>query len=334
MIKIKMYALLIFISLFGSCGHKAKEGDESHAPLSVAVDVATVGVTDMPVTISVPGITDVTHKEKIVAPVNGVIVSMKAVNGTSFTTGSVMAAIRPKESQAAILGAQALKRVARTDVQMAESQRALALAESTQYTVELRAKFNGIVSGRNVVEGEIVAENTELFTLIDPTTLHFVADVPLSMLSQVRPSQKADIRFGPPPARVFAAACEAIDPLGDSASQTVPVRFRFTSLSKEDRAALTANMRGTASILIDMHKNALVVPRKALLHDDENDVWSVVVAGADSLSHCVTVTAGVLTDSVAEITGGRLRPGDRVVVRGNYGLPDSTHITVQGIKTR
>jgi RND family efflux transporter MFP subunit len=334
MIKNCTYTALIVFTLFAACGHKTKEGGESHAQLSVAVEVASVVVADMPVTIVAPGMTDVIRKEKIVTPVNGVVASLKAVNGSSFAKGDVMAAIRPRESQAAVLGAQALKRAAHTDAQKAEAQRALELAESTQYVVEVRAKFNGVVTGRNVVQGEIVAENAELFTLIDPTTLYFNADVPVSMLPHVRPKQRADIQFRPSPAKVFSAECEAVDPIGDSASQTVSVRFRFTSLSKTERAALTANMRGTASILIDTHKNAVIVPRRALLHDDENDAWSVVVAGADSLSHNVNVTVGVLTDTVAEITGGSLRPGEHVIVRGNYGLPDSTHITVQGTAPR
>ena len=87
-------------------------------------------------------------------------------------------------------------------------------------------------------------------------------------------------------------------------------------------------MPGTARIVTGIHPHALLVPRSALLRNDENNTYSVVTVTFDSLALSVPVTIGVLTDSTAEITGGTLEPGTQVITRGNYALADSTRVTI------
>ena len=81
--------------------------------------------------------------------------------------GDVLAIIQTKESEATILGAESMLKSAGTAEQKAEAEHTLELARSTQSSVAVRAPFDGIVSTRSVSEGELVAENAELFTLVD-----------------------------------------------------------------------------------------------------------------------------------------------------------------------
>ena len=233
--------------------------------------------------------------------------------------------VSTKESQSAITGAEALVRGAATPEQQAEARRALALAQSSQGTVELRAKFNGIVATRSVSEGELVGENGELFMLVDLATLVFVADVPLASLPSIHPGQVAAVRFAALPDRAFRGAVEAASPQSDPQSQTVKVRLRFSSGGGQ--FVLKTDMMGSAAIVTGVHRRALIVPRSAILRDDENNTSSVVTVGADSLARSVQVTVGATTDSTAEITGGALKEGMTVVTEGNYALADSTRVT-------
>ncbi len=77
-----------------------------------------------------------------------------------------------------------------------------------------------------------------------------------------------------------------------------------------------------------IHKNALIIPKSALLRNDETNTYSVVVMTADSLAQTVPITVGSSTNSTVEISGNKLQKGTIVITEGNYALPDSTKVTV------
>jgi membrane fusion protein, multidrug efflux system len=326
---------LISISLLTqSCKKSAQDDEEGQSPKAIViVSAVRVRTGDVDVTVDATGRTDALRKEKVLAPAAGWVASIKALEGTSFTSGDVMIVIRPKEAQAAIAGAEALLRNAQTDTQKAEARRSLMLAQASQSGIEVRAKFNGIVATRSVMEGELIAENAELFTLIDLSTVNFIADVPLQMLNKVRIHQHASVQLKSLQRKDFEATVEAINPQTDMQSQTVKVRLNFSALPSSERLVLKTDIMGTVHIIIAVHRQALIIPRTALLHDDENETYSVVLINSDSLAHIVPVIVGVLTDSIAEITSG-LTKGMAVVTRGNYALPDSTRISIEQQRSR
>ncbi len=320
------------LSMLTSCNRRPadQESDEEagpQAPPVVPVRIAKVYRGDAFITVSATGKTDALRKEKIFSPVAGRIIALKALEGTPVHKGDVVATIRPKEAETAITGAEALLQRAQTPAQREEAQRALALAEGAQNTVDLHAAFNGTISARTVTEGELVTENSELFTLVDMSSLVFLADVPLSALPDVHPGQRADIRFSGLPGRSFAGVIESLNPQSDPQSQTVKGRLRFAGAASD---LLRTEMAGTARIITGVHHQALLIPRPALLHDDEHNTYSVVAVGPDSVARVVAVTVGIISDSTAEVAAGSLQPGTDVVVEGNYALADSTKVTIAG----
>jgi multidrug efflux system membrane fusion protein len=314
-------------ALLSACGRDSSEKSDAEQTPTVPVKTAPVIRGEAAATVTATGRTDALRKEKVLSPVAGVVLSLKALEGRTFRAGDLMAVIRSRESQAAMTGAEALLRSARTRLQEQEARRTLALVESTQSTIDLRARFNGTVAVRTVSEGEPVGENAELFTLVDLSSLIFLADVPLASLSVVHAGAAAEIRFTGLPGEIFHGVVDAVSPQSDPQSQTVKVRLHFTA---GPRSLLKADMAGTARIVTSVHRQALLVPRAALLRNDENNTYSVVVVGMDSLARTVQVDVGVVSDSTAEITGGAVREGMNVVVEGNYALADSTRVTTAG----
>jgi multidrug efflux pump subunit AcrA (membrane-fusion protein) len=329
-----MKNIIIILSLISaafltqSCKKTSQDDEERQASkATVAVVTDRVKTGDVAVTVDATGMTDASRKEKVLAPAAGWIASFKALEGTSFTTGDVMAVIRPKEAQAAIAGAETLLRSAQTEKQKAEAQHALDIAQASQAGIEVRAKFNGIVATRSVMEGELVAENAEMFTLIDLSTVNFVADVPLQLLPKIHIQQQATVHLESLAKKDYDATVEAINPQTDVQSQTVKVRLKF-SLASFERLGLKTDIMGTVRIITAVHRQALIVPRSALLRDDENETYSVVVMNPDSLAHITPVSIGVLTDSTVEIISG-IEKEMTVITRGNYALPDSTRVSIE-----
>jgi multidrug efflux pump subunit AcrA (membrane-fusion protein) len=327
--------LPLFLILSGSLFHEGcrqkqsdEEGGQSAAKAVVAVKVGTVIERDAAVIVDAIGKTDALRKEKSYAPIAGRIMTFKALEGMPVKTGAVLAVIQTKESEATILGAESMLKSAATVEQKTEAEHTLKLARSTQNSVTVCAKFDGVVSTRSVSEGELVAENAELFTIVDLSTIDFLADVTLGDISSVQRGQHAFVHFQSVPGRQFSAIIDAMNPQTDIQSQTVKVRLRFTEGNSSVLSPLRTDMIGTVQITTGVRRHAMFVPKAALLRNDEDNTYSVVVLTADSLAKVIPVAVGTSDDTSAEIRSEQLRAGMMVVTEGNYALTDSTRLSV------
>jgi membrane fusion protein (multidrug efflux system) len=325
-----MILVLITAGVIGACTQKRSEGGEeqsSTAPV-VAVKTAPVKRENIDRVVTAVGRTEALRELKVFSPIAGRVVSINVLEGMSVTQGDVLATIQTKESLAAIAGAEALVQAARTPEERQEPLRILRLAEETQNKVDVHARFRGIVAARKVTEGELVPENAELLTLIDPLTIVFVADVPLRDVPSLKVGQRCFIQFATVQGRKFDAVVDAISPLSDIQTQTVRVRLRFSGLKSVAPEIMKTDMIGTARIITGTHKGVLTVPKAALLRNDETNTYSVVIVTPDSLARNLGVQVGASSDSSVEIITDAVQVGMRVVVEGNYALADSTKVTV------
>jgi len=325
-----LISLLFALSLTViGCGKKtASEDEESNAKATVAVKITALHRGDMATVVESVGKVDALRKQKLFSPVAGRVTSLTALEGATVAAGEVLATIQTKESQAAISGAEALVRSASSPEQKAEAQKALDLARSSENSVAIRASFSGTVSTRSISEGEFVSENAELFTVIDFSTLVFIADVPARDLPSLSVGQRAAISLQALTGKDLQAAVEAINPQTDVASQTLKVRLKFTGPTSGLSKLLKTDMIGTARIVTGLHKGAFIVPKSAVLRNDETNAYSVVTFNEDSLATGLPVEIVGMTDSTVAITNHGLKEGMSIITEGNYALADSTRITV------
>ena len=322
-------SVILFLSLFGCNRPKEESEDAPAVNVRVPVKISRLVQGNIESTVTAFGSTDALRKEKVVSPVVGRVILLKVLEGSLVKAGEVMIILRTREAQAAIEGAQALLRSATTERQKQEAKRALALADSLQPQITMRASFDGVVASRNVAVGELVGEQAELLTLIDPSMIVFIADVSINSISTIHPNLPARIRFPQFPIGQVNAVVEAISPQAETQSQSVKVRLHFRGLTSNQQRLMKTNVPGTAQIITDIHRNILLVQRSALLHDDESNLYSVVIMTQDSLAQIIPVTIGAQSDSIVEVHGNLLRAGQNVITRGQYALTDSTRVTVE-----
>jgi RND family efflux transporter MFP subunit len=322
--------ILSGLLLIDGCHQKLSddEGSQSAAKATVTVKVGTVSERDAIVIVEAIGKTDALRKEKSYAPIAGRIVALNAMEGTEVKKGDVLAIIQTKESEATILGAESMLKSAVTAEQKSEAERILKLARLTQSSVNVSAKFDGFVSTRSVSEGELVAENAELLTIIDLSTIDFLANVPLRDVSSVQRGQRASVSFPSIPTKLFPAIVDAINPQTDIQSQTVKVRLQFSNLNNSLLSLLRTEMIGTAQITTAIRRHALFIPKAALLRNDEDNSYSVVMMTADSLAKIIPVIVGTSDEYLAEIRGEQIYAGMIIVTEGNYSLTDSTRLSL------
>lgn len=209
---------------------------------------------------------------------------------------------------------------AAADVEQARS--ALDASTALAGRTAVRATFPGVVAKRFHNPGDFVeaAASDPVLRVINPAQLQIVASVPVARLSQVVVGHSAEIRQPGNEtvelARVTTKAAQ-VDPAGASAD----VRLTFAKPT-----LLPAGTVVQVEIVAEERAKALVIPSAAIVEED--DEVFVMVAGTDNKAHKYPVATGLSTPTMVEITTG-LKAGDRVIVRGQDGLPEGAAITVQ-----
>lgn len=225
-------------------------------------------------------------------------------------------------------GVAARKEVEDADRELRDATAALAQAQSSSGAANtlasrtaVHARFAGVVARRWHNPGDMVepGPSDPILRVIDPSHLEVTTAAPVSTLSRITAGAPARI-IDPGGGEPIEASVIARPAAVEAGSVTAPVRLR-----PKTPAHLTAGMAVQVEILGPEHADAVLVPPAAVVRDGEATV--VMTIGPDSKAHRNEVEVGVVSPDAVEIKKG-IKTGDRVIVRGQNGLPDGAAVTV------
>ncbi len=204
---------------------------------------------------------------------------------------------------------------AEKNLQMAQAAFAAQQALGTGHkTRVIRAPFSGIVSSLPVKPGNEVREGTQLFQLARRDSLEVALGV--------EPNEVGRVHIGMPVAvqELFGSA-PAVDARVDQVNAVVDPKTRLVDvivrLQGKQAQPFLPGMRVKGSLTL-RSGHTLAVPRTAVLHDNRGDYLFIVRHGK---AHRVHVRTGLESRGLIAVAG-KVKPGDRVVVSGNYELSD------------
>jgi RND family efflux transporter MFP subunit len=212
--------------------------------------------------------------------------------------------------------------VSQVEATLAEANARQVVARRALERSSVRAPFDGIVSDQTASVGDVVKDGTELFTIIDPSSLRLEAQVPSEALAGLRvgtPVQftVSGFRYEPLIGRVTR-----IYPSVDPATRQVRILVTVPNPNKKLVVGLFAEGR-----VIVVSREAVTVPKSAV---DLAGVRPVVSRVTDGRVERREVKLGLedpATERV-EIKQG-LAAGDTVLTGGVRDLPSGTPIRAQ-----
>jgi len=318
--KILAITIIIASSLIAGCSSNTKELPA--LPVVVQVKIDSVRSGNIEQTVNATGQTSIQKIFQITSPLTGVIVKFKYFNGDVIKKGEEICLIRTKESQAAITGAESILSEALTTKQKSEAKTALEKARNSANELKITAPFTGILIKKMKNEGEVTVEGEQIGSLINDASIIFIANVPAASISRIKKGEKVNLKFATSEGKEFSGIIKTIEPSVNVADQTIPVQIQFDGRNKIFEDALF----GEASIFTNILSNQLIVPIKAVLHNDEDNTNSVYLVNSDSIAYSVNVEVIQKGDSTAAISSPSIKKGMPVIVEGSYGLPDSTKV--------
>lgn len=195
------------------------------------------------------------------------------------------------------------------------------------YTV-VRAPIAGTVARRLVNLGDQVTVNQHLFDLVDFDSLVARVYVPEKELAKLRPGMPARIVAPALAGAEYGGRVIRLAPVVDPRSGTVKV-----TVGIPEWQGLRPGLYVDVSLVTDVHEEAVLVPKRALVYDQDR-VYAYRLAGPSGDGAEGPTVERVLVQPLledkdhVEPAGGALAAGDRVVIAGQAGLKDGTAVRV------
>ena len=186
---------------------------------------------------------------------------------------------------------------------------------------EIRSSIDGIVTERMIDIGDRVNVNEALFNVEDFTPLWARIYLPERELSQIRLGQQAELQMQAFPDETFTSSIKMISPTVDSESGTIKVTLEIT----RHRNLLRPGMFGTVHIATETRPSALVIPKRAIVRERDED--RVFVVDSENRVQKRAVTIGFREDNDLEVSSG-LSEGEAVVTVGQEGLNDGYPVSI------
>ena len=173
--------------------------------------------------------------------------------------------------------------------------------EAEMKNAEVRSPIEGILTNVQTIDGELVSDGNELFTVSSRKT-YVRGEVNEEDVGEVKPGMKAKVQLYAYRTRTFTGRVTSIQPAADPTTQ----RYTVVLEMENPPDNMMVGMTGEMNIITGVHENALLVPTRALLVDQALAVNGGIVQRR-------TVNVGFRTLDFSEALSG-LADGDHVSV--------------------
>lgn len=193
---------------------------------------------------------------------------------------------------------------------------------------QLVSPLTGVVTARLAHAGEAVTAGSVIFELADLSVLEAHLHIPERHLPRVRPGQRVELSAEGLGQFYAEATIGRVAPTVDPASGTIKVTVALGDGQLNDQLQLRPGMYVRARIITETRPNALRIPKRALVREDER-VFAFRVR-EDSEGRFVEkrpLQLGFSDRDQIEVREG-LELGDRIVIFGQRGLSDGARVRI------
>jgi Cu(I)/Ag(I) efflux system membrane fusion protein len=184
--------------------------------------------------------------------------------------------------------------------------------------VTLRSPVTGYVVALNVIQGDRVDPDRELFEVADLSRVWAIADVYERDLARVKPGLAASLALDAYPGKRFEGRIAYVYPRLDTDTRTLPVRVELPNA----HGALKPGLFGAVEIQLPP-KDGVTVPAEAVI--DTGDRRYVFVETAPGRFDPRVVVPGEHSGERIEILEG-IAEGERVASSGNFFIDSESRL--------
>lgn len=185
---------------------------------------------------------------------------------------------------------------------------------------KITASISGVIGERLKRPGDRIQPTDKLFTVINNEEMIAIVHVPEKEIGTLKKGQKAYITSEHLAGLQFSGWIKRVSPVVDPQSGT----FKVTVGIRNEENRLRPGMFINAHIITDVHHNTVLIPKTALIYENENVHVFVV---RDSIAHKISLEAGYQDFEKIESLS-KIEAGEKIIVVGQAGLKDQTKVNI------
>ncbi|MBB6217382.1 RND family efflux transporter MFP subunit [Anaerosolibacter carboniphilus] len=361
----KLLTLLLVVSfIFTGCASKdanpvdAKTGEETTAKKDVTyVKVSPIIVKDFTQKLSLPGTLEPKETVVITPKINGSVEGIYGDIGSKIKKDTLLCKLSDTEFRLQYENAEislkkekltyeSIKRnydrykslfesgaLSQADFESSEDQYALGqellnlaqnnyeLAKQNLVYTNIKAPISGVISQKDVAIGENVSPGKMLFTIVNVDEIYVETGISERDIPNIKVGQKVVVKVDSMGEMVLEGQITHIGPVPDQQTKAYPIKV----LIKNKDQVLKPGMFATVEILLDVHKEAMAVPKSAIL--TENDKQFIFIE-RDGKAYKKLVKTGYKDNDDWEIIEG-IEKDAKVIVVGKDKLMDGNPVEIR-----
>ncbi len=243
--------------------------------------------------------------------------------------GQAEVAVRQAVYDRALAGARK-EEVAAAEARAAASRAAAALARDRLERTTIRAPFDGVITVKHTEVGAWMAVGDELFDLEKNQKVRIRVDIPEAFYNSIPLGSEVSMTFDSVPNATFVGKVTKKIPRARGRSRAFPVKVELDNLDGQ----LATGMLARVSLKTPNEgQKSVIVPRDALVPRGPKQIlYRVQDKEGKPVAELIEVKPGRYFGEAVEVFG-KLRAGDRVVVRGNERLRPGQPLVMDQFRT-
>ncbi|PJJ07849.1 HlyD family secretion protein [Flavobacterium sp. 1] len=299
----KSFTIYILISVFIiSC----KETPTAEEPTDVRVPVTltSIDTTGLQSYIDLNATASYLVKNVIKANATGYLNSVNVATNDFVSNGQELFSIKTREAK--VLG----NSVNKIDPTL-----------SFGGAIKVLSNTNGTVTMVNVQQGDYVQDGDALVTINDAKSFAIVLSLPYELKKYIYVGQQLSVVLPDNSTRI--ATVQKFSPTVDASSQTQNIVLKING--KQD---IPENLIVKVRITKTSSNKSISLPKLAVLSDEtETNFWIMKMINFDTAIK-VPIRKGIQTEDQVEILSPVLKPMDKILLTGNYGVGDTIKVKV------
>jgi multidrug efflux pump subunit AcrA (membrane-fusion protein) len=304
MSKLKLLYLLTGFMMF-SCNNAVPLSEKTNTP-EVRTPVTVTSINESPLAdyIELNATSAFLQKSIVKANANGYIQIVNTQIGKYVNAGQELFSIKTKESQS--IG------------------NAINILDSTLHFSGLnniRASTMGYITELNHQSGDYVQDGEQLAVISNQNSFVFLLNLPYELRPYLALNKTLELVL--PDKQELHGMASSTMPSVDSASQTQSVVIRVSS-----KTPIPENLVAKVRFVRSLKNNSMSLPKAAIL-TDEAQTYAWVMKMIDTITAVrVDIKKGITTDDRVEVLSPKFLAADKILLTGNYGLPDTAKVTI------
>ena len=176
----------------------------------------------------------------------------------------------------------------------------------------------------NHQNGDYVQDGEQLAAISEIKSFVFLLDLPYELRPYIL-NQKS-VKLTMPDGEVLAGTIVQMMPTVDAISQTESVAIKVNA-----KHQIPENLIAKVRIVKMTKMNAISLPKKAILTDEtQSNFWVMKMINA-STAVKIPIQKGIELGERVEILSPKFQRSDKILVSGNYGLPDTASVKIEKV---